>query len=131
MEIAGYIKNTYPTSVNESDGLPVQFSHGLNRDDDAVTVYPAGCNMTTIDLSTDASTVVSSVPALLIGIYINVAVGTAAATVADNTTDKLTLPVGIAAGTNIDCHAAKFNTNLTVNPADTSTGSITVFWMAQ
>lgn len=129
MGMLSFIKSGVWTEVTDTEGIPVKFSHGLNRDDDAVKCYPAECNMTVIDLSGNDSTVVSAVPALLLGIYIDVTIGTTAVTIDDDTTAKITLPVAIAVGSNLDFHAALFATNLTVNPADDSTGTITVFWM--
>lgn len=121
--------NEFFHDVADDAGLPITMQTGLNRDDDAITVYPAPCNATVVDLSTNTSTVISPVPTLLLGVFVNTVIGTSAATIADDTTDIVTLPVGLAAGTNLDYHASLFATNLTVNPADDSTGSITVFWM--
>jgi hypothetical protein len=101
---------------------------GLNEIDDAVTVYPAGCNMTVVDTSVD-STVVSPAPALLLGVYVNTALSAHTVVIKDDTIAKLTLPASLAAGYKIDCHSAQFVTSLVIDPDDSSTGEIVIFWM--
>jgi len=92
--------------------------------------YPVGCNMTVVDLATDADVVVTASPAQLVGVYVNVALSAHAALIKNSATTKLTLPASTAAGTNIDCHSAIFSTNITVESDNSGTGTITVFWRA-
>ena len=89
-----------------------------------------GCEMTIVDLATDADVVVTASRAELLGVYVNVALSAHAALIKDSTTTKLTLPASTAAGTNINCHGGKFATNITVESNDLATGTITVFWRA-
>lgn len=96
----------------------------------AVDTRNAGCNMTVYDVATDADVVISAVPCVLLGIYINTVLSAHVVNVQDNSTVKLALPASMAAGTKIDCHSAKFNTNLTINSNDAATGQIVFFWRA-
>lgn len=101
----------------------------LNSTDDSIKNYPVPSRpYPQIDLSTDASTAVSlGAPAVLTGIYVNASIGTSAVTIDNGTTPIYTLPVGLAAGTHLVFNT-EFTTNITVNPADDSTGNITVEW---
>ena len=87
-----------------------------------------GCLATVVDLSENSNTVISDVPALLLGIHVNVVMSAHAVTIDDGTTAKITLAASTAAGTNINCYAGVFSTSLVVNPNDSSTGTITVFY---
>lgn len=108
----------------------VTLGTGLSSTIDSVTNYPAGCEMTVVDLSTDADVVVTANPAHLLGVYVNVVLSAHVALIKDSTTTKITLPASTAAGTKIDCHGAIFATNITVESDNVATGSLTVFWRA-
>lgn len=88
-----------------------------------------GCTMTVVDTSAN-STTVSAVPAVLLGIYVNTVLSAHTVVIKDGATGKLTLPASLGAGTKIDCHSATFATSLVVDPDDSSTGEIVVFWRA-
>lgn len=108
----------------------VKFTQALDKVNDSITNYQASCNMTVVDLATDADVVVTAAPAVLLGVYVNVAMSAHAALIKDNATTKITLPASTAAGTKIDCHSGLFATNITVESNDSGTGTITVFWRA-
>jgi hypothetical protein len=108
----------------------VSLATALDSTNDAVTNYPVGCNMTVVDLATDADVVVTASPAYLMGVYVNVVLSAHAALVKDDSTTKITLPASTAAGTKIDCHSATFATNITMESDDAATGSVTIFWRA-
>ena len=86
------------------------------------------CGMSAeINLATDASTTVYPGPAILCGYTLSVTVGTAAATIDDNATAKMTLPVSWPVGY-YGPMGAIFETSLVVNPADTSTGTLQLYY---
>lgn len=76
----------------------------------------------------DNSTTVSTIPAVLTGIYVNTTIATASCPITDAAVAKVTLPVSLAAGTMLKFPDVKFATSLIVDPGDTATGNITVFW---
>lgn len=94
----------------------------------AIDTKSVGCNVTVYDVATDADVVISSAPCLLLGLYVNTVLSAHAVNVQDNSTVKMVLPASMAAGSKIDCHGAKFLTNLTMNSNDAATGQILVFW---
>ena len=94
------------------------------------TTYVGPCTMTEVDLATDADVVVSATPCVLLGLYANVVFSAHDVNVIDNVTTKLIIPASTAAGTKIDCHSAKFATNLSINSNDVATGKLVVFWRA-
>ena len=105
---------------------------GANGDSVAATlgVHMNECSSVVIDLSGNDSTVVVNGPALLFGIYVGVVMSAHIVEIQDNTTNKVILPASTAAGTQVHCHGLKFDTSLVVNPHDSSTGTITVFYKA-
>ena len=113
------------TDVNGN--LKSTLATALSSDIDSVTNYPASCTMTVVDTSVN-STTVSAAPAVLLGIYVNTVLSAHTVLITDAAVTKLTLPASMAAGTKIDCHSALFATSLIVNPDDSSTGEIVVFW---
>ena len=130
--------NTTPATRTDGDpsaleidingNLKTTLSTSLNKTDDSITNYPAGCTMTEVDLATNADVVVSAVPCVLLGLYANVVFSAHAVNVIDDVTTKLILPASTAAGTKIDCHSAIFATNLSINSDDSATGKLVVFW---
>lgn len=82
---------------------------------------------TTVDTSTN-STTITSAPALVYGIYVNTVLSAHTVVIKDDTTARITLPASLAAGTMIQIPGAIFETSLVVDPDDSSTGNITVFW---
>lgn len=80
-----------------------------------------------VDLSVN-STTVSSKPALLVGVYVNTVLSAHACLIKDDTTSVLTLIASLAAGTMLDIPPTKFETSLVVDPDDSATGNITLFY---
>ena len=91
-------------------------------------VHSNECLSVTIDLSTDASTTVVDGPAILFGIWVSVVLSAHTVGVEDGAATVLTLPASLAAGTQLNCYGRKFDTSLIVNPNDSSTGTIVVFY---
>lgn len=107
----------------------VTLATALDKTNDSITTYPVGCTMTVVDTSANTTTV-SAAPAYLLGIYVNTVLSAHTVLITDAAVTMLTLPASMAAGTKIDCHSATFATSLIVNPDDSSTGEIVVFWRA-
>lgn len=82
---------------------------------------------TTVDTSSDTVTVYSG-PAILLGVYVNTVLSAHTVVIQDNATAKITLPATLAAGTNLAFPGVRFETSLVVNPDDSSTGNITIFY---
>lgn len=83
----------------------------------------------TVDLA-DNSTVVESVPCLVQGVYVNTATSAHACPIKDGTTgDLFTIPASAAAGNAYGFGPARFKQNLTIDPDDAATGSITVSYV--
>jgi hypothetical protein len=82
---------------------------------------------TVVDVA-DNVTTVSSIPSVLTGIYVNTVLSAQALPIEDGTTAKITLPASLAAGTYLEFPDVKFGTSLVVDPDDSATGNITVFW---
>ena len=74
------------------------------------------------------STVVSSKPALVIGVYINTVLSAHTVVLKDDTVAVITLKASLAAGTMLDIPPTQFGTSLVVDPDDSSTGNITIFY---
>ncbi len=87
------------------------------------------CNVTEVDLATDADVTVSSGACILHGVHITTAFSAHAVPVKDSTTVKFTLPASQAVG-HIDCHKAEFATSLIIESNDSATGKMLVFWSA-
>lgn len=88
------------------------------------------CNVTEVDLSTDADVVVTSSPAILLGIAVSVVMSAHAAIIKDGTTAKVNLAASTAAGVNLDTHCASFATSITVESNDSATGKLLIMWSA-
>lgn len=83
--------------------------------------------MTVVNVA-DNSTTVYTGRCVLLGIYVNTVLSAHACPILDGATTKITLPASLAAGTKIDCHSAKFDTSLIVDPNDSGTGELVIFW---
>lgn len=116
------------TDTNEN--LKVTQATALNKTDDSVTNYPVGCNVTIVDLATDADVVVTASPAYLVGFRIDTVMSAHAAIIKDNATTMITIAASSAANYNENCHNATFATNITVESDNAATGKIAVFWRA-
>lgn len=105
-------------------------STGLNKTDDAVTVYPAGVNCTVVDLATDADVTVTPSPAHLLGVEVTVAMSAHAALVKDGSTTKHTLAASTAAGYKKECYGELFATSIVIESDNSGTGTLEVYWLA-
>jgi hypothetical protein len=85
------------------------------------------CIGVTVDTG-DNSTTVYNGPAILLGVYVNTVLSAHTVVIQDNATAKVTLPASLAAGTNLAFPGVRCETSLVVNPDDSSTGNITVFY---
>lgn len=107
------------------------FAGERNEDSTTGTDYQAvapECGMSAqIDLSSDASTTVNPGPTILCGYRVLVTVGVQAATFDDGSTAKMTIPVSWPVGEH-EGFGAIFETSLVVNPDNTSTGTLQVFY---
>lgn len=83
----------------------------------------------TVDLA-DNSTVVEAEPCLVLGAYVNTVLSAHACPVKDGTTgNEFTIPASAAAGNMYNFGSSRFLENLTVDPDDAATGSITVLYV--
>ncbi len=85
------------------------------------------CEYTVVDLSVDTTTVYTG-PCLLLGMHVNTILSANIVLITDAATTVVSLPVSLAAGTNLSFHGVRFKTSLIVNPDDASTGSLLVMW---
>lgn len=83
----------------------------------------------TVDVA-DNSTEVESVPCLVQGVYINTALSAHPCPVKDGTTGReFVIPASAAAGNAYGFGPSRFVENLTVDPDDAATGSITILYV--
>jgi len=87
------------------------------------------CNVTEVDLATDADVVVTASRAILIGIHVIVAMSAHAAILKNTSTAKITLPASTAVG-KIDTYGVVFDDNITVESDNSGTGKLLIFWSA-
>lgn len=120
----GQPANYNATPGTRTDGAP----SGLEVDSRGNLKITEQCNMTEVDLATDADVVVTASPAVLMGVSVNVVMSAHAALIKDNTTTKITLAASTAAGVNLDTHGAIFATNITVESDNAATGKLLIFW---
>ena len=86
------------------------------------------CNMTEVDLSTDADVTVHTGNCVLLGVAVNVAMSAHAAVIKDGTTAKINLAASTAAGVNLNCYGAEFATSIVVESDNSGTGKLLIFW---
>lgn len=86
------------------------------------------CFMSVQDTSGNGPTTIHDGPALLFGVYVNTVLSAHTVVFKDGTTAKITLPASLAAGSSPKFYGARFETSLVIDPDDSSTGSITVFY---
>ncbi len=84
--------------------------------------------MAVVDVATDSTTVVSTGPVELLGVYINTVLSAHALPIKDGTATMLTIPASAAAGAYYDFFGGKFLTSLVVDPDNSGTGNVTLFW---
>ncbi len=116
--------------MDSSRNLKTTLATSLLRTIDSVTAYQAPCEITIVDLATDADVVVTASPAVLLGVYIDTVMSAHVALIKDSTTTKITLAASTAAGTKYDTHSASFATNITVESDNAATGKLAIFWRA-
>jgi len=80
-----------------------------------------------VDLN-DNITIISTKPALVKGIYVNIVLSAHTVNIEDDTDPVITLEANLAAGTLREFPPIRFETSLVVDPDDSSTGNITVFY---
>jgi len=85
------------------------------------------CDYAVVNVA-DNSTTVYTGPCVLYGIYVNTILSTHICPIEDGTTAIITLPVDLAAGTNLTFSGIRFETSLVVDPDDAATGNITVIY---
>lgn len=86
------------------------------------------CNITEVDLATDADVVVTSKKAILLGVYVQNDLSAHPAIIKDSSTAKITLPASTSAGVNINAHSGLFDDNITVESDNAATGKLLIFW---
>lgn len=79
------------------------------------------------DTSNDSTTVYTG-PVLVAGIFVNTVLSAHTVVIQDGSTAVITLPASLAAGTWMNFGGIRFDTSLVINPNDSSTGNITVFY---
>lgn len=131
--IFGVDSNGRPVKILvQDDALQVHPSRlAGERNPDSLTnsyivVKDCDWNLSVVDLSAD-STVVTPSPAYLGGVYVNTGLSAHACPIQDDTAARFTLPASLAAGTFVPI-SGRFETNITVDPDNAATGSITVLW---
>jgi len=75
----------------------------------------------------DNSTTVSAKPSLVVGYHINTALSAHTVVLKDGTNPVITIAASAAVGM-VDIPPTQFETSLVVDPNDSSTGNITVFY---
>ena len=83
-----------------------------------------------VDLDTDL-TVVASVPGMVVGLYVNVVLSAQDLLIKDGATTVFTIPASTAAGTFFDFKGVRFETDITVDPDDAATGSVTIIFKSK
>jgi len=94
----------------------------------ALTGVRPECLMSVQATDPNGPTTIHEGPALLLGVFVNTSIATGNVVLADGATAKVTLPIGLAAGVSVNCYGARFETSLIIDPADNSTGDVTVFY---
>jgi hypothetical protein len=85
------------------------------------------CDYAVVNVA-DNSTTVHTGRCRLYGIYVNTVLSAQACPIEDGTTAIVTLPASLAAGSNLQFPGVEFRTSLVVDPDDSATGNITVFF---
>ena len=86
------------------------------------------CQVTEVDLATDADVVVTASRAILLAVHVITVMSAHAAILKNTSTAKITLPASTAAGTMINCHGVIFDDNITVESDNSATGKLLLFW---
>lgn len=114
----------------DASGTPLtSLATTLDKINDSITAYNASTTGTPVDTS-DNTTTVRTGATIIEGVYINTTLSAHTVLIQDNATTILTVPASATAGTYIPVPSAACATSLVVNPDDSSTGNITVYWRA-
>jgi hypothetical protein len=108
-------------------GHYIPSTDGATAADATLAVHPE-CLMSVQDTSGNGPTTIHAGPALLFGVYVNTVLSAHTVVFKDGTTAKITLPASLAAGSERDMHGARFETSLVIDPDDSSTGEVVVFY---
>ena len=103
-------------------------AQAVNGYGEASILAHSECLMSVHDTSANGPTVIHNGPALLFGVYVNTVLSAHTELFKDNTTTKITLPASLAAGSERCFYGARFETSLVIDPDDSSTGDVTVFY---
>lgn len=95
--------------------------------DATLGVHPESL-MSVQDTSANGPTTIHDGPAVVFGVYVNTVLSAHTVVLKDGTVAKITLPAGLAAGSTVDLYGAQFATSLVIDPDDSSTGNVTVFY---
>lgn len=114
----------------DADGALINNPKPLGRTIDTVTNYPAPCEITIVDLATDADVVVNAAPSVLLGVMVDTVMSAHAALIKDSTTTKITVPASSVAGYQIPGYSASFLSNITVESDNSATGKLAIYWRA-
>ena len=82
---------------------------------------------TVVDTSNNTTTI-ATVPTLVRGVYINTTLSAHTVVLDDGANPVITIPASATAGNYYDIEGGRFLTSFIVDPDDSSTGSITVFY---
>ena len=94
---------------------------------DATDAVHFECLYSVVDVAADTTTVYNG-PALLFGVYVNTVLSAHACPITDAGTTVVTLPATAAAGTYYPFPGIRFETTLIVDPNNSGSGNITVFY---
>ena len=95
--------------------------------DATLGIHPE-CLMSVQDTSGNGPTTIHDGPAVVFGVYVNTVLSAHTVVFKDGTVAKLTLPASLAAGSERCFYGARFDTSLVIDPDDSSTGNVTVFY---
>jgi hypothetical protein len=114
--------------IDNKRNLKTTFATALQRAIDSVTTYAAPCEITIVDLATDADVVVTAAPAVLLHVFVDTVMSAHVALIKDSTTTKITMPASSIAGYQVPGNSASFATNITVESDNAATGKLAIFW---
>lgn len=111
--------NTYMRYNLDSAGAGVALTQGVHTE----------CSYSVQDTSANGPTEISAGPAILYGVFVNTVLSAHTVIFKDAATSVITLPASLAAGTFVNfSNGIRFETSLQIDPDDSSTGNVTVFY---
>lgn len=112
-------KNTYMHyGIPDGDGVARALTLGVHNE----------CFYSVQNTATDGPTSIYAGPCLLLGVCVNTALSAHTVVLADATTAVVTLPASWAAGSAAMYPGIRFETSLNIDPDNSSTGNVTVFY---